>query len=82
MVAAFDNLLPNTEGELREKIATGSAQRAKTSFPCSPALTPDCVGALQFLAPGEGPRNQDMDFREISAEDVADLKNLAVAPLA
>src|SRR5690606_26673680 len=43
----------------------------------------DCVGALQFLAPDEEPAALDMDYREISAEEMlADLKNLAAAPLA
>jgi serine/threonine-protein kinase HipA len=38
---------------------------------------------LQFLLPEEEPAAKDMDYREVSAEEmVADLNNLAAAPLA
>lgn len=83
VVAAFDNLLPDAEGELREKIATRIGAEGKDVFSLLSALGRDCVGALQFLAPDQEPAELDMDFREISAEEMlADLKNLAAAPLA
>jgi serine/threonine-protein kinase HipA len=43
----------------------------------------DCVGALQFLPMDETPSVQDMQYRIILEEEmIADLKNLAAAPLA
>ena len=83
VIAAFDNLLPDTEGELREKIAARVGAEGKDVFSLLSALGRDCVGALQFLALEEEPAAQDMDYRQISEEEmVADLKNLAAAPLA
>lgn len=83
VIAAFDNLLPDAEGELREKIAARVGAAGKDVFSLLSALGRDCVGALQFLAPGEEPAAQDMDYREISAEEMAaDMKNLSAAPLA
>lgn len=83
VIAAFDNLLPDAEGELREKIAARVGAEGKDVFSLLSALGRDCVGALQFLAPEEEPAALDMDYREVSAEEmVADLKNLAAAPLA
>lgn len=83
VIAAFDNLLPDAEGELREKIAARVGAEGKDVFSLLSALGRDCVGALQFLPPDEEPAAQDMDYREVSeAEMVADLKNLAAAPLA
>ncbi len=83
VIAAFDNLLPDAEGELREKIATRVGAMGKDVFSLLSVLGRDCVGALQFLPMEEEPADQDMAYREISeAEMVADLKNLAAAPLA
>lgn len=81
--AAFDNLLPDAEGELREKIAARVGAPGKDVFSLLSVLGRDCVGALQFLPMDEVPAEQDMQYRVISAEEmVADLKNLAAAPLA
>lgn len=81
--AAFDNLLPDAEGELREKIAAGVGAQGKDVFSLLSVLGRDCVGALQFLPMDEVPAEQDMQYRIISEEEmVADLKNLAAAPLA
>lgn len=83
VIAAFDNLLPDAEGELREKIAARVGAEGKDVFSLLSALGRDCVGALQFLPLEEEPAAQDMDYRQISEEEmVADLKNLAAAPLA
>ncbi|PTX39812.1 serine/threonine-protein kinase HipA [Gemmobacter caeni] len=83
VIAAFDNLLPDAEGELRERIAVRVGAEGKDVFSLLSALGRDCVGALQFLPPDEEPAAQDMDYREISEQEmVADLKNLAAAPLA
>lgn len=83
VIAAFDNLLPDAEGELREKIAARVGAEGKDVFSLLSALGRDCVGALQFLPLEEEPAIQDMDYRQISEEEmVADLKNLAAAPLA
>ncbi|MCC5960163.1 MAG: type II toxin-antitoxin system HipA family toxin [Rhodobacteraceae bacterium] len=83
VVAAFDNLLPDSEGELREKIAARVGAPGKDAFSLLSVLGRDCVGALQFLPVGESPSEQDMQYRVISQEEmVADLKNLAAAPLA
>lgn len=83
VVAAFDNLLPDAEGELREKIATRVGAPGKDVFSLLSVLGRDCVGALQFLPMGEEPSAQDMQYREIpEAEMIADLKGLATAPLA
>ncbi len=83
VVAAFDNLLPDAEGELREKIAARVGAQGKDVFSLLSVLGRDCVGALQFLPVEEAPAEQDMQYRIISDEEmVADLKNLATAPLA
>jgi serine/threonine-protein kinase HipA len=83
VIAAFDNLLPDAEGELRAKIAVRVGAEGKDVFSLLSALGRDCVGALQFLPLEEEPAALDMDYRQISeAEMVADLKNLAAAPLA
>lgn len=83
VVAAFDNLLPDAEGELREKIAARVGAQGKDVFSLLSVLGRDCVGALQFLPVDEAPSEQDMQYRVISEEEmVADLKNLATAPLA
>lgn len=83
VVAAFDNLLPDAEGELREKIAARVGAQGKDVFSLLSVLGRDCVGALQFLPVDEAPAEQDMQYRIISEEElVADLKNLAAAPLA
>ena len=83
VVAAFDNLLPDAEGELREKIAARVGAQGKDAFSLLSVLGRDCVGALQFLPVDEAPAAQDMQYRIISEEEmVADLKNLTAAPLA
>jgi len=83
VVAAFDNLLPDAEGELREKIAARAGAQGKDVFSLLSVLGRDVVGALQFLPLDEAPSEQDMQYRVISEEEmVADLKNLAAAPLA
>lgn len=83
VVAAFDNLLPDAEGELREKIAARVGAQGKDVFSLLSVLGRDCVGALQFLPMDEAPAKHDMQYRIISEEElVADLKNLASAPLA
>ncbi|WP_223814095.1 HipA N-terminal domain-containing protein [Roseicitreum antarcticum] len=83
VVAAFDNLLPDAEGELREKIAARVGAQGKDVFSLLSVLGRDCVGALQFLPMDAVPAGQDMQYRIISEEEmVADLKNLAAAPLA
>lgn len=83
VVAAFDNLLPDAEGELREKIAARVGAPGKDVFSLLSVLGRDCVGALQFLPVDEAPAEQDMQYRVISEEEmVADLKNLTAAPLA
>jgi serine/threonine-protein kinase HipA len=83
VIAAFDNLLPDAEGELREKIAARVGAPGKDVFSLLSVLGRDCVGALQFLPVDEAPADQDMQYRVISEEEmVTDLKNLAAAPLA
>jgi serine/threonine-protein kinase HipA len=83
VVSAFDNLLPDAEGELREKIAARVGAQGKDVFSLLSVLGRDVVGALQFLPLDEAPSEQDMQYRVISDEEiVADLKNLAAAPLA
>lgn len=83
VIAAFDNLLPDAEGELREKIAARVGAAGQDVFSLLSVLGRDCVGALQFLPPEDEPAAQDMDFRPISTDEMAaDLKNLALAPLA
>jgi serine/threonine-protein kinase HipA len=83
VIAAFDNLLPDAEGELRAKIAERIGAPGKDVFSLLSILGRDCVGALQFLPYEDKPDVQDMDYREISeVEMVADLQNLAAAPLA
>jgi len=83
VIAAFDNLLPDAEGELREKIAARVGAPGKDVFSLLSVLGRDCVGALQFLPVDEAPATQDMQYRVISDDEMAaDLKNLAAAPLA
>jgi HipA-like protein len=45
VIAAFDNLLPDAEGELREKIAARVGAEGKDVFSLLSALGRDCVGA-------------------------------------
>ncbi|WP_071795579.1 HipA domain-containing protein [Natronohydrobacter thiooxidans] len=83
VAAAFDNLLPDAEGELREKIAARLDAQGKDVFSLLSVLGRDCVGALQFLPVDEAPSEKSMQYRIISKEEmVADLQNLASAPLA
>lgn len=83
VIAAFDNLLPDAEGELRAKIAERIGAPGQDVFSLLSVLGRDCVGALQFLPNTDEPDQQEMDYREISEKEmVADLKNLATAPLA
>lgn len=83
VVAAFENLLPDAEGDLREKIAERVGSSGQDVFSLLSVLGRDCVGALQFLPSEEEPSLEDMEYREISEEEmVTDLNNLAVAPLA
>lgn len=83
VIAAFDNLLPDVEGELRDKIAARVGAQGNDVFSLLSVLGRDCVGALQFLPVDQVPSEQDMQYRVISEEEmVADLKNLAAAPLA
>lgn len=83
VVAAFDNLLPDAEGELRGKIAARVGAAGKDVFSLLSVLGRDCAGALQFLPMDEVPAGQGMQYRIISEEEmVADLRNLAAAPLA
>ena len=76
VIAAFDNLLPDAEGELRENIAARVGAQGKDVF-----FSVVCAGArlcrcpLQFLPVDEAPSEQDMQYRIISEEEmVADLK--------
>jgi len=83
VIAAFDNLLPDAEGELREKIAARVGAQGKDVFSLLSVLGRDCAGALQFLPVDETPSEPDMQYRIVSEEEmVVDLKNLAAAPLA
>jgi serine/threonine-protein kinase HipA len=60
-----------------------TAAAGKDVFSLLSVLGRDCVGALQFLPVDDAPAAQDMQYRIISEEEmVADLKNLAAAPLA
>ena len=80
--AAFDNLLPDAEGELRVRIAERSAARGSDAYALLSALGRDCVGALQFLPEGELPGPPDMAARLISDDEIAKmLRGLAAAPL-
>lgn len=83
VVAAFDNLLPDAEGELRAKIAERIGAPGRDVFSLLSILGRDCVGALQFLPLGTEPGGPAMDYRLISDEEmVSDLKGLVAAPLA
>lgn len=80
--AAFDNLLPDAEGELRARIAERTAARGSDAYALLSALGRDCVGALQFLPEGEVPGLSDMAARPIDDEEIARmLRGLAAAPL-
>lgn len=64
------------------RLARVGAQ-GKDVFSLLSVLGRNCVGALQFLPVDEAPSEQDMQYRIISEEEmVADLQNLAAAPLA
>ena len=81
--AAFDNLLPDAEGDLRKKIAERIGAPGQDVFTLLTALGRDCVGALQFLPDGETPEKEEMEYRTISQKEMlGDLKGLAAAPLA
>lgn len=83
VIAAFDNLLPDAEGDLRTRIAERIGAPGKDVFSLLSILGRDCVGALQFLPEGEEPGARDMDYRLIKpAEMASDLASLAAAPLA
>lgn len=70
VVAAFDNLLPDAEGELREKIAARVGAQGKDVFSLLSVLGRGCVGALQFLPVDEPPSEQDMQYRIISEDEM------------
>lgn len=83
VMAVFDNLLPDAEGDLRAKIAERIGAPGRDVFSLLSELGRDCVGAFQFLPPGETPGTEDMDYRLIDEAEMArDLQGLAVAPLA
>ncbi|MGZ2260226.1 HipA domain-containing protein (plasmid) [Roseobacter sp. A03A-229] len=83
VAATFDNLLPDADGELREKIAERIGAEGKDVFSLLSILGRDCVGALQFLPDDEEPDADEISYRKISTEEmVADLQGLAAAPLA
>jgi serine/threonine-protein kinase HipA len=82
VIAVFDNLLPDSEALRRrvaEKVGAGSAD----AYSLLAAIGHDCVGALQFIGPGD----HDEADGNITGEPVNDeaieklLKSLAQAPL-
>lgn len=82
VIAAFDNLLPDAEGELRARIAQRIGAAGTDVFFLLSSLGRDCVGALQFLPHEEEPVAGDMSYDMVSPEDMAaDLAGLATAPL-
>ena len=72
--AALDNLLPDADGELRAKIAERVAAPDKDVFSLLSVLGRDCVGALQFLPQGAAPEAQDMAYRVMTEDEMADLE--------
>ncbi|MDT8853575.1 type II toxin-antitoxin system HipA family toxin [Paracoccaceae bacterium Fryx2] len=81
--SAFDNLLPDAEGDLRDRIAARVGTDGKDVHSLLSVLGRDCVGALQFLPADTEPVDAGMEFRPVTdAEIAADLANLAAAPLA
>ncbi len=83
VISVFDNLLPDAEGELREKIAERIGAAGVDPYSLLSVLGRDCVGALQFLPENEQPAVQDMCYRAVSDTEMqADLTGLAAAPLA
>lgn len=82
VIAAFDNLLPDAEGELRANIAQRIGASGTDVFSLLSSLGRDCVGALQFLPEGEVPEVGIMTYDMTSPDEMAgNLKNLANAPL-
>lgn len=80
--AAFDNLLPDAEGSLRSRIAARIAAAGADVQSLLAALGRDCVGALQFLPEGAGPKPGPLHYTLLADADIADhLRGLAMAPL-
>ena len=80
--SAFDNLLPDSEGELRPRIAERIAAAGTDVHSLLAALGRDCVGALQFLPEGEVPEPGPLRYRLLKNAEIADdLGGLTAAPL-
>jgi serine/threonine-protein kinase HipA len=82
VVAVFDNLLPDDD-DVRRRIAERSSARGTDAYSLLAAIGRDCVGALQFMAEGEGVVSPGVpEARRISEAEVADvLANLERNPL-
>jgi serine/threonine-protein kinase HipA len=82
VIAVFDNLLPDNF-ELRSQIAARTHAEGTDVYSLLGAIGHDCVGALQFLAPGMEPGTAGaVEADPISDTQIASiLGNLATAPL-
>lgn len=82
VLAVFDNLLPDNTG-IRRTVAERVGATGTDAFSLLAALGRDCVGALQFLAEGQGPGPAGVIEAEPIGDDTiaATLSNLARNPL-
>ena len=78
--SAFDNLLPDSEGELRPRIAERIAAAGTDVHSLLAALGRDCVGALQFLPEGEVPEPGPLRYTPLTNAEIAALGSLAPLP--
>lgn len=82
VVAVFDNLLPDDD-DIRRRLAECSSAQGTDAYSLLSAIGRDCVGALQFIADGEGVGPADgLDAERITNAGIADLlENLESNPL-
>lgn len=82
VIAVFENLLPDSD-DIRRRVAERVGAEGVDAYSLLARIGRDCVGALQFLAEGEEPR----DNRVLTGEPLSDtqiaamLKDLGRTPL-
>lgn len=82
VIAVFDNLLPDND-DIRKRLAEKAHADGTDAYSLLAAIGRDCVGALQFLGPGEDPAPAGaVSGRAVTSEAIAGmLSNLQRSPL-
>jgi serine/threonine-protein kinase HipA len=82
VIAVFENLLPDSD-DIRRRVAERVGAEGVDAYSLLARIGRDCVGALQFLAEGEGPGDSRVLMGEPLSDDqiAAMLKDLGRTPL-